>query len=98
MSGQQLDLGVEAAQFEVVGGQLGVQSEIDVGHVGGAGLGVGAGGFDGAADAAPEIRLPARLAGELKVVVSWCVAPDMARGRFAETLSRRMPRPAERVG
>jgi hypothetical protein len=36
---QQLDLGIEAAQLEVVGGHFGVQAEVDVGHVRGAGLG-----------------------------------------------------------
>ena len=46
-----------------------MKAEVDVGLVGGAGLGVGAGSLDGAADAAPEVRLPTGLAGERQVVV-----------------------------
>ena len=47
--------------MEVIGGKLGVKAESDVGLIGGAGLSVGAGGLDGAADAAPEIRQKAKL-------------------------------------
>src|ERR1035437_11108917 len=66
---EQLDLGVEAAQLEVVDGHFCMKAEVDVCTVGGAGLGVGAGCFNGAADAAPEVRLPTGLAGELKVAL-----------------------------
>ena len=68
---EQLALGVEAAQLEVVGGHLGMKAEVDVGLVGGAGLGAGAGGFDGAADAAPEVRLPTGLAGDRQSRCRW---------------------------
>ena len=66
---EQRDLGVETAQLEVVGGHLGMEAEVYVCLVSGAGLGVGAGGFDGAADASPEVRLPTRLAAQRKVAV-----------------------------
>jgi hypothetical protein len=66
--GEQPDLGVEAAQSEIVGSHLGVQSQIHAGEIGGAGLCVGARLLHGAADAAPEIRLPARLRTQNKVV------------------------------
>ena len=66
---EQRDFGVEAAQLEVVGGHLGMEAEVYVCLVSGAGLGVGAGGFNGAADAAPEVRLPTGLAAHRKVAV-----------------------------
>ena len=64
-----LDLGVESPQLQVVGGHLGVKAQVDVGLIGGAGLGIRAGGLDRAAHAAPEVRLPTGLAAERKVVV-----------------------------
>ena len=59
---EELLLGVEAAQFEVVHRELGAEAELDVGEIGGAGLGVGARLLDGAADLSPEIGLPLSLA------------------------------------
>ena len=46
-----------------------MKAQVNVRLVGGAGLGVRAGGLDGAADAAPEIRLPTGLAAQQKIVV-----------------------------
>ena len=66
---EELALGVEAAQLEVVCGHLGMKAEVDVGLVGGAGLGVGAGSLNGTANAAPEVGLPTGLAAYGKVAV-----------------------------
>ncbi len=66
---QQLDLGVQAAQFKVVGGHFGMEAQVHVGHLRGAGLGVLTGRFYGAADAAPEVRLPTGLAAESEIAV-----------------------------
>ena len=66
---EQVALGVEAAEFEVVLSQLGVEGEVEGGEVGGAGLGGFTGGLDGAADAAPEVGLPGGLAFKLEVAV-----------------------------
>ncbi len=54
---QQLLLRVEAAQFEVVDGQFGMQAEANGFQIGGAGLGLFAGGGDGAMNAAPGVQL-----------------------------------------
>src|SRR6266567_3962883 len=54
---EQSDLRVETAELEVVGGEFGVQQEIDVGEVRGGGLGRLARGFHAAPDAAPEVGL-----------------------------------------
>jgi len=66
---EQLRFGVQAAKLEVVGGHLGVQAQVHAGKVRGAGLGVLTGGLDGAANAAPEVRLPACLAANHQIVV-----------------------------
>ena len=59
---EQLLLRIEAAELEVVDGELGAEAELDVGEIGGAGLGVGARLLDSAADLPPEIGLPECLA------------------------------------
>ena len=69
-SGEQFGLRIQAAQLEVVGGHFGVEAQVYASHLRGAGLCVLAGRLDGAADAAPEVRLPACLAGEQKVVIA----------------------------
>ena len=73
--------------MEVIGGKLGVKAESDVGLIGGAGLSVGAGGLDGAADAAPEIRLPTGLGGKHEIVIgggfAGCVGGAVLRDMFA---------------
>ena len=53
-----------------VGGHLGMKAQVHRGHVGGAGLGVGAGGFHCAADAAPEVRFPTGLTCEHEIAIS----------------------------
>src|SRR5271170_904428 len=60
---EQLLLRIEAAELEVVHGQLGADTQLDVGEIGGTGLSVGAGLLDGAADLSPEIGLPEHLTG-----------------------------------
>ncbi len=66
---EQLDIGIEAAELEVVGGHVGLEGQVDVGHVGGAGLGVFASGLDSAANATPEVGLPTGLALKEQIVV-----------------------------
>ena len=66
---EELLLGVEAAEFEVVQGEFGAEAELDVGEIGGAGLSIGARLLDGAADLSPEVRLPENLTGESEGVV-----------------------------
>ena len=66
---EQLDLRIEAAQGKVVGSHLGVERETHVGCIGGAGLRVLARLLHGAADAAPEIRLPTGLTGDHEIAV-----------------------------
>ena len=68
---QQFGFGIETAELEVVCGHFGVKGQIYDGHIGGDGLSGFAGGCDSAADAAPEVRLPTGLAGDLIVVVAW---------------------------
>src|SRR5208283_2615275 len=60
---QQL-LRIEAAELEVVQGQFGAEAQLDVGEIGGAGLGVGARLLDGAPDLSPEIWFPENLTGQ----------------------------------
>ena len=62
---QQLDLRIEAAQLEVVRGHFGLERKITLAMSAALGLRAGAGGLDSAADAAPEIGLPRRLAAEV---------------------------------
>ena len=89
---------VEAAELEVVLGHFGMQAEVGVGHVGGAGLGGCACAFDGAADAAPEVGLPSSLALEGEVVVAGDVSPGTKSGRLAETCCAVKPGPGGERG
>src|SRR5271154_3056922 len=66
---EQLLLRIEAAELEVVHGQLGADTQLDVGEIGGTGLSVGTGLLDGAADLSPEIGLPENLTGYSEGVV-----------------------------
>ena len=56
--------------MEVIGGHFSVEAEVDAGHIGGAGLGVFVGLLDGAANAAPEVRLPTGLGINGKIAVT----------------------------
>ena len=85
---QQLDLGIEAAQSKIVGRHLRVQRQSHVRLIGGAGLRVLARLFHGAADAAPEVRLPAGLAGNHEVVVRRGISLGVASGSICRLLGR----------
>ena len=67
--GKELDLGIEAAESEIVGGHLRMERESHVGLIGGAGLCVLARLLHSAANAAPEVRLPTGLASNGEVAV-----------------------------
>ena len=54
---QKLLLRIEAAELEIVDGELGMQAQANGFQIGGAGLGLFAGGCDGAADTAPGVQL-----------------------------------------
>ena len=84
--------------WKYVDGHLGMKAQVDVRHVGGAGLGAGAGGLDGAADAAPEVGLPTGLAAKNEVVVIGGLAGERKRARSAETLLRAAERPGGERG
>ena len=66
---EKLFLSVEAAQLEIIGSELGMKAQIDVGEIGGGGLRFGAAGFDGAAHAAPEVGFVGNVNGDSEVVV-----------------------------
>ena len=84
---QQLDLRVKPAELEVIGGHLGLQREVHVGHVGGVGLRGFARGLHAAPDFAPEIGLPPGLAAQDQVVVVGMAVVGAISGRCCEILS-----------
>lgn len=65
------ELGLEAAEFEVIDGEFGAEGDEDIEAGGFDGIDGGAGGFDGAADAAPEVEFPGGIeAGAIEFVVA----------------------------
>ncbi len=66
---EKLLFSVEAAKLKIVHGELGVKAEIHIGEIAGAGLRFGARGFDGLADAAPEVELVGEIEGQREIIV-----------------------------
>ena len=66
---EQLDLRIQAAQLEIVGGHGRLQAQVHAGHVSRTGLRVLVGRLHRAADASPEIGLPASPSSEDQIVV-----------------------------
>jgi len=58
--GEQLGLGILAAQLEIIVGERFLGRERGIGEIGGADVGTGLVAFDLAADAAPQVQIPAR--------------------------------------
>lgn len=93
---EEAGVGVEAAEFEVVKRELSVENEVEVSEVGGTSLSALVCGFDIAADATPEVGLPAGSAFELEVAVLGGVSRLHERPVAGNTITAGSRRDGER--